>query len=48
MEKFQAYLESIRLANHSPRKHQRLETDNMELRGQATVVAKDSLRYRDP
>ena len=47
LEKIQAYMESIRFADFSPKKYQRVE-DDTELRGQSTVIAADSGKYMDP
>ena len=48
LEKQQALLESMRFADFTPRSYQRSDLEDMELRGQSTVIANDSRKYADP
>ena len=48
LEKQDAFMESIRLANYCPRSRQRTEDEYLSLAGKSTVLAKESNHFVDP
>ena len=48
LERLDAFFQSIRLSDYSPRRKQLSEDQYLEATGKATVIANDSNIYRDP
>ena len=48
LEKQDAFMESVRLANYCPRSRQRTEDEYLSLAGKSTVLAKESQSFVDP